>query len=809
MHQLSRQVLNNPSNVTMELGSDKKIGLRRHHFIAAFNSIPEAMVFADVNRRIISVNSAFVKMFGYSENELLGKETSVLYASHQDFIDTGKSKFNVASDTDAVVYEVLYERKTGEEFPSETIGSAVKDDKGETIGYLGTIRDLTQEKRRSEEITLLTKRLHLLAGIIANDEKSFDKKIKEALKLTTQLLGLELGIVSRIEVESNTYVIDKYYPKSAELEIGMKFNLRETYCSITLQENEVVAIDEMKTSQYHAHPCYEKFSLESYLGVPLIINNKAVGTINFSSSQPRKEPLNQSDKDMVKLLGKWISSEYEMQAYHNQLKESRDKYRLISHNSADLICLHKPDGTYEFVSPSVTKILGYAPEELIGTTPYELFHPKDLQRIQEDSHKKALAGKQVHHIHYRIKRKDGEYIWFETATEPVIDEDGEIVNLQTSSREITERKRLENLLKDTNKLASVGGWEFDINSGELFWTDEVYRIHELPVDSKLDVEEAINFYTKEDQEVITDALNRAIETGQGYDVELTLITAKGNRKWVRAIGKTQVDEKGKTYKLYGVFQDLSMRKLMEDQLKERNDKLEQLLKATNDINSIIGHDLKSPLNTITGFSDLALTELEEDDVDRDTLKKFLNLIYTSSRGMNTTLDDLLKWSRLQTGDLSLNISRVNLKDAEKNLSRFFQANLINKGIKLNFNFVDNPVIYVDEMMVNTVLRNLISNALKFSSEKGEINVWLEKTANEWVLVVQDEGVGMTKEVKQNLFSALNHPSKYGTNNEKGTGLGLRVTEKLVKLHGGQIDVISEINKGSTFKVYIPNNLNSE
>lgn len=766
------------------------------------------MVVTDINRRIISVNSAFVKLFGYERGEVKGLETSVLYSSEEDFSDTGDAMFNPKSDVKAEVYEVEYRRKNGEVFPAESIGSVVKDDNGETIGYLAAIKDLTREKRRSEEISLLTKRLRLVAAIVANKEKDFDAKIKNALKLTTDLLGFEIGIISRIE--EDTYTIMQYYPESAGLEVGMQFDLRETYCSITLESEDVVCIDEMKTSPHNAHPCYSKFSLESYIGVPLVVDEEAVGTINFSSSKPRQEPLNEADEDMVKLLGQWLSSEFEKQAYQDELKNSRDRFRLISNNSADLICLHEADGTYVYLSPSVEDILGYTQEDLVGKSPYALFHPEDLRRIQAESHEKALKGEHIGRIHYRIKRKDGEFIWFETATEPIQNEEGDVVRLQTSSREITDRKKLEKLLKDTNKLASVGGWEFDLKTQELFWTDEVYRIHELPLGSKLNVEEAINYYAEEDRPTVAEAMNHTIETGEGFDLELTLISAKGKRKWVRAIGKSQVDEQGEPYKLYGVFHDLSMRKLMEDQLKEKNKQLEQLLKATNDINAIIGHDLKSPLNTIIGFSDLILKELtEEDDLDTKKLSRFINLIYTSSKGMSTTLDDLLKWSRLQTGNLNVSIAYIDLKKVAHKLSDFFQANLSNKDLTLSFDFSDHAFIYADESMILTILRNLISNAIKFSNEKGDINVSLDKSEQGWRFVVKDEGVGMSEEVKQNLFSPMHHPSEYGTKNEKGTGLGLKVTEKLVRLHGGRVEVESEVGAGTTFRFFIPIDLRPE
>src|ERR687897_2888760 len=115
---------------------------------------------------------------------------------------------------------------------------------------------------------------------------------------------------------------------------------------------------------------------------------------------------------------------------------------------SDLVCLHEPEGRYVYISPSCRRLLGYEPEELLGKDPYALFHPEDLQRIRTEAHDKALEGQAAVSIIYRIRKKSGEYTWFETVTEPILDEDGEVVRLQTSSRDVSERKRVERVLAD-------------------------------------------------------------------------------------------------------------------------------------------------------------------------------------------------------------------------------------------------------------------------------------------------------------------------------------------------------------------------
>ncbi|HEX6913795.1 MAG TPA: PAS domain-containing sensor histidine kinase, partial [Chitinophagaceae bacterium] len=141
------------------------------------------------------------------------------------------------------------------------------------------------------------------------------------------------------------------------------------------------------------------------------------------------------------------------------LRTSEERYRLLANNMMDLVALHLPDGTYTYVSPSVEKLLGYSVEELTGTNPYRLLHPEDIQRIREESHEKAEAGLTVTEIEYRIRKKDGSYIWFSTSTKPITDDSGKVVLLQTVSRDVTERvqtlQQLMELNHQKNKLFSI------------------------------------------------------------------------------------------------------------------------------------------------------------------------------------------------------------------------------------------------------------------------------------------------------------------------------------------------------------------
>lgn len=130
-----------------------------------------------------------------------------------------------------------------------------------------------------------------------------------------------------------------------------------------------------------------------------------------------------------------------------KLRASEKRYRLLAENTNDLIALHQPNGQYIYVSPSCQQLLGYDPEELLGQDPYRLFHPEDHDRIYQQSHRLALASKHPRSITYRIRQKSGRYIWFETLTKPILNPQGEIIYLETTSREVTQRIQAEEQLK--------------------------------------------------------------------------------------------------------------------------------------------------------------------------------------------------------------------------------------------------------------------------------------------------------------------------------------------------------------------------
>jgi PAS domain S-box-containing protein len=549
------------------------------------------------------------------------------------------------------------------------------------------------------------------------------------------------------------------------------------------------------------HPCYNSFHLESYIGVPIEVEGRLYGTINFSSSKPNKKGFSKADHDLITLLGEWASGVIYRKKMEENLVREKEGYEVLSKNSSELICLHKPDGTYTFVSESSVEILGYSSEELIGTSPYKLIHPDDLEDSAQPSHEKVGQGIPVGDIQYRMKQKNGNYIWVQASAEPVINSFGDVTAIQTTSRDITEKKRMEFMLNESQRMASVGGWEFDVKSGKLYWTDEVYRIHDKEIGSEVMVDEGLSYFPEESRVKIQKALEKAVEDGETYDLELKFISAKNVKKWVRAIGYAYIID-GKAVKIRGTFQDITKQVEAEKKITDQNKILAKNEEEKEKLYSIIAHDLRGGFNGIIGLLEILKEDFESLNLEEQYWQK-LRLVINSAKNANQLMENLLKWIRVQNTFLPSSDKSVNINSLITDCETFLKPSLLKKGIEI-VNEVNSFELRGDKDMLATVFRNLISNAVKFSKPDSQVIVTGKKIDSQnSEFRIKDFGIGMSPEVIENLFNKAHRPKRLGTNKEKGTGLGLILCNELVELHGGTISVESSEDNGSEFIVNLP------
>lgn len=647
------------------------------------------------------------------------------------------------------------------------------------------------------------KRLQLLYQITSQSKKGLNEQLDKALELTTKLLEMEVGIISSISKESNTYSIRNFFPDDSGLSVGQTFDLGNTYCSITLESDDVVAINHMKESAYERHPCYNTFSLEAYIGIPIIIDRELYGTINFSSPNPKKGGFVPSDYTLMKLLSEWVAATIKRARIVKALKAKNDRLELISKNSADLICLHDMKGVYTFISPSVENILGFTYDELLGKNHADLIHKEDLKMLMEEPRKELEENGFVTNTRYRIRNKKGEYIWFESSVSTVKDLDNKPIGLQSISRDVSARKNLELMFENAQKMANVGGWEFDLITGEIFWTDEVYRIHDKEIGSELILEEGMDHFPGESRDKLAMAINKATMNHEKYDLVLPFISEKKVFKWVRAIGEPHIVD-GNVVRLSGTFQDISKQVNYEKRIIAQNEELLKLTETRDKLYSIIAHDLKGAFFGINGMIELLIDELKESK-SKDSIEKSiktLSLVHLSSKNAYELLENLLDWIKVQNGEISVDKQKVDIAQLLTDSVSIFETSAAKKNVVIKVQPSDIHIM-ADVNMLSTVFRNLISNAIKYSEKGDEIKVGIAENGHSVVVSIKDSGIGMTSEIKDQLFDKNNRPQRRGTLSEKGTGLGLLLCKELVEAHKGTITVISEENNGSEFIINLP------
>lgn len=257
-----------------------------------------------------------------------------------------------------------------------------------------------------------------------------------------------------------------------------------------------------------------------------------------------------------------------------------------------------------------------------------------------------------------------------------------------------------------------------------------------------------------------------------------------------------------------VFSDITERHEASLRLEKYNESLLELNTTKDKFFSIIAHDLRNPYSSLIGFSEMLLEDLEE--LSKDEIRETLKIIHGSAKNSFSLLENLLAWSRLQTGHIPFTPAQLVLADVVEEVVNILFSLAYKKKIEINDLVDPDILLFADKNMLNTILNNLIMNAIKFTPPGGEINIYARphkeklKSGLDFIRIsIADTGIGMDNETSGKLFASNRLVSNPGTEKEQGTGLGLLITRELVEKHGGKIMVESSLGKGSVFSFLIP------
>jgi len=493
------------------------------------------------------------------------------------------------------------------------------------------------------------------------------------------------------------------------------------------------------------------------------------------------------------------------------LKESEERYRIIVETASDWIWEINAEGKYTYSSPRVESILGYSEKEIIGKTPFDLMPEGEKGRVSKIfndivKHKKAIVEIENINIH-----KNGNLVVMETRGLPFFDINEKLLGYRGIDRDITFRKEAEKALKESEErlrlaqnAGKIGSWEWNVEKNQIVWSDMTYELFGVQKTNEIITSDEYfkHIHPEDKQRLITELDTSLDQKKEEHSTEYRIIV-NNNVRWINETSRI-ITKSGELVKMIGVLHDITHQKDAQKALKDSAKRLTESNKTKDMFFSIIAHDLKSPFNTMMGFSDLLVHNFDDYDIERQ--KKFIAVINQGVHSTYKLLENLLLWSQTQRGTIDFKPESENLYLLIGETINLLGQQYINKSISLINKVPEDVAIIADKNMLLTILRNLISNAIKYTPEGGTVEIGVKTrhvvetryALSLTEIYVKDSGVGIEKEKITKLFDISENVSTKGTTGETGSGLGLILCKEFVEKHGGKIWVESEYGKGSEF-----------
>lgn len=487
------------------------------------------------------------------------------------------------------------------------------------------------------------------------------------------------------------------------------------------------------------------------------------------------------------------------------LRESEEKYREMADMLPQVVFETDENGNFLFVNKQALDLFGY-PEDfnVIGLNSVSFHAPEERSRVLANV-KFRMAGKTIENNEYTMLRKDGSTFQALVYSTPVL-KNGIPCGLRGIIVDISDRKRIEEQLRESEEKFSKAFRN----------SPDIIIISTLPDGKIIDVNDTMNLIGEYSREEIVGKTTAELSfwansADRDYYIE-KLMTEK-------RVSNFESSFKSKSGMLFSglisgevihlkdgncilsVVHDITARKLAEQKIRESEARLRELNATKDKFFSIIAHDLKNPFNSIIGFSDLLKEDAHALNVKE--IEDYAGIISMAANNTLQLLENLLEWARIQQGSISFNPRLLVLHELVNEAVRVVHNAAQQKKIELLNDVPRQIIINADDNMIKTLIRNLLTNAIKFSHAGGEVKISALEENESIRVSVADNGVGISAENVDKLFQIGSDISSKGTNNEKGTGLGLILCKEFVEKHGGRIWAESEKGTGSTFIFSLP------
>jgi PAS domain S-box-containing protein len=496
---------------------------------------------------------------------------------------------------------------------------------------------------------------------------------------------------------------------------------------------------------------------------------------------------------------------------YKELINTRHRFQIATEAAKTIVWELWADENKLIIDSDVPALLDYTEKDLdnINSDQLKYVHKEDKEFVDKTI-QDCLDGKSENfEIEHRVYKKDKSVAWLLVRGVLIPSENGGPKRIIGSATDITDRKNYEHALKKSEEkfrnifessgigMALLGpdGQFTKVNNTfcEMleYKEEEIIGTNFRDITHPGDIDKSLEMLKK----LLKD------DSLENKSVEKRYLQRKGNIIWALTTISLIRDTDEKPLFFIAQVQDITKRKKFEEQLIKYTEELKLLNVAKDKFFSIISHDLRSPFNSLLG-----LTEYISHSYDEMTpleIKNSISNVYNSSKQVYNLILNLLEWSMIQSGRLTVNKSVINLSELGNEIINLYEEGANYKQLKLVNNMDQEILVYADKYMIDTIVRNFVSNSIKFTRPGGQITIKGIINGNNAEVSVTDTGIGINPEDQKNLFRIDEQTRRDGTANEKGTGLGLILCKEFIEKNNGVLWVESEEGKGSRFSFTVP------
>lgn len=778
---------------TIEILEEKEQRYRR-----LFESSRDAIVLTDAEGEVEEANPAARQIFGYDQT---GVDVGTLFAEFEERLDLRRALGRYGSVRD---FEISLPTPDGATVAVSVTTTIRRDDEGEVVGYKHVLQDVTEKKVREERLRLLNTAV----------EAARDAVVIARVDPEREGDPLRIRYVNRAFERITGYEPARARERGLDLLVGPQTDRSALKRFYQAARGHRPAKEELVVQRKDGSSCWVEMTV-----APV---EEAVDPVRHVvmiqrevTERKKRERFERAERDLLELVAEGGSVEDGLKRLIGLLEGEDDARRgailLMENRSGRLRHLSAPRLPEAF--QTAIEQVGEGPTVASCGAAYYRNEPVIVTDVEEDSlwanHVQIAREHDIAACWSNpIRSSDGHVmgvvcVYHPECREPE-PEDWKILRKVTHLASIViEWKRAEVALEESEHLFRTLAEEsllgiYLVQDGHFEYVNPRFcEISGYSYDELIDARGLEEVIHPDDYQALEEDLRRRQDGEESGDLHhrFRLVTKDEEIRHVEVFG-SPVSYLGKTA-IFGTLLDVTERKEQEEELIAAKEEAEEMHRLKSAFLANMSHEIRTPLTSILGFSEILADEVPEEG------EEFVGLIRQSGERLYETLNSVLDLSELEAGAMTASNGAIDVSDRVETTVDMLLPQALQKDIQLKARTPEDEVeAYLDGASIDRIVTNLVHNAIKFT-EEGSVTVGVEETEWEVVLSVEDTGVGMSEEFLPNLFEAFHQESTGLTRSYKGAGLGLTITQRLVDLLDGEIDVTSEKGEGTTFTVRLP------